>query len=187
MSAQTASGRPMLRWWTLLAIGLALAATGAAAILLPTVSTFAVGVVLGGGLILIGVVKTAQAFEEKELPSFLSKLFLGAIELVGGVLLYFNPLKGAVAVKLLIAIVFLAGGASQIATAWRMRPQNGWRWLLAGGALSIAASVGLVAGYRHIRDLEAGVIAGVAMLFSGVVYCLIAIAVRRAQRTPAPR
>jgi uncharacterized membrane protein HdeD (DUF308 family) len=58
------------------------------------------------------------------------QLLLGAGEMVGGIFIVINPLKGAAAVTLLVAIVVLALGVSQISQALKIRPQSGWAWLV---------------------------------------------------------
>jgi hypothetical protein len=54
------------------------------------------------------------------------------------VLIYLNPLKGAIAITVLISIVFVLVGISQIGLALRVRPQQGWQWLVISGLIRTA-------------------------------------------------
>lgn len=169
------------RWWGFLLLGIVLFVSGAAAILVPAVSTTATSVVLGAVLVLVGIVKLVQAFETKEWPGFVWQLLGGGVEVVGGILIYFNPLKGAIAITLLIAIVFIVLGVSQIGSAVKARGQRGWLWLLGSGLLALAMSLVLTFKFQHVREFEAGAIAGISLLFSGLAYTAIAFAIRKAQ------
>jgi len=175
------SQQTRFRWWSFLLLGAVLAACGAAAILLPTISTVAAGVVLGAVLAIAGIAKIVQAFETKEWPGFLWQLLAGGVEVVGGVLIYFNPIKGAAAITLLIAIIFIVLGVSQISCALKIRRERGWGWLFASGLLALAMSLILTFKFPHVRDFEAGVVAGISLLFSGLAYVAIAFAVRKAR------
>src|SRR4029453_3304693 len=116
------------RWGGFLALGVVLTLGGALAVALPAVSTFAASVVLGVVLTLAGVVKMVQSLQVKEWSGFIWQELTGAVEVVGGILIYFNPLKGALAITLLIALVFLVQGILQIALAAVVRKQEGWHW-----------------------------------------------------------
>src|SRR5262249_29645613 len=92
------------KWGWFLALGIVLIVCGAAAIALPAVSTIATSVVLGAALSIAGIVKIVQSLQVRGWSGFLWQEMTGAIELVGGVLIYFNPLKGALALALLVAL-----------------------------------------------------------------------------------
>lgn len=175
------------KWWSFLLLGIVLLASGAVAMLLPAASTTATGLVLGAVLAIVGIAKIVQAFETKEWPGFVWHLLGGGVEVVGGILVYFNPLKGAVAITLLIAIVFVVLGVSQIGCALRVRRARGWIWLLVSGVVALAMSLVLVFKFPHVREFEAGVVAGVSLVVSGVAYIGIAFAVRKAVAGEAAR
>ncbi|WP_146618647.1 HdeD family acid-resistance protein [Rhodoplanes elegans] len=168
------------RWWSFLLLGLVLLVCGSAAIALPVTSTMAAGLVLGTVLVIVGIAKIVQAFETKGWPGFVWQLLGGGVEIVGGVLVYFNPLKGAVAITLLIAIVFVVLGLSQIGCAVKIRRQRGAFWLLVSGLVALLMSLVLVFKFPHVRELEAGVVAGVSLVISGLSYVAIALAIRKA-------
>lgn len=169
------------KWWSFLLLGLVLLTCGSAAILLPSVSTIATGVVLGAVLTIVGIAKIVQAFETKQWPGFVWQLLAGGVEVVGGILIYLNPLKGAAAITLLIAIIFIVLGISQIGCAIRVRGKRGAGWLFVSGLLALAMSLFLTFKFPHVREFEAGAVAGISLLFTGFAYVAIAFAVRKAQ------
>jgi len=78
--------------------------------------------VLGIALTIVGIVKIVQAFQIKQGAGFVWQVLLGAIEVAGGILVYFNPMKRAIAITLLVALVLIAQGVArpQIAIATRL-------------------------------------------------------------------
>lgn len=66
-------------WWSFLLLGLVLLTCGSAAILLPSVSTIATGVVLGAVLTIVGIAKIVQAFETKQWPGFVCNCWLAEL------------------------------------------------------------------------------------------------------------
>ena len=163
-------------------MGFALVVAGALAIVFSEYSTFAAGIIFGGVLALAGLVKMIQSFQVKEWSGFIWQELTGAVELVGGILIYFNPLKGALGFTLLIAVVFVVQGISQILLAIKVRDQSGWQWFAAAGVVPLLASVALVLKMPLTAKLEPGAIAGVALLFAGVAYFAIAFTVRGGER-----
>jgi uncharacterized membrane protein HdeD (DUF308 family) len=168
------------KWWWFLALGIVLVAGGALAVALPGFSTFAASVVLGVVLVLAGVIKMIQSLQIKEWHGFVWQELTGAAEVVGGVLIYFNPLKGALTITLLIALVFFVQGILQIALAVSVRKQEGWHWFAASGLVSVVASAALALKLRYTLAYTPGAIAGISLLVAGVAYVVIALTMRRA-------
>ena len=169
------------KWIWFLALGVALLLCGALAIVLPAASTFATSTVLGSALAVAGIAKIIQALQVKEWSGFVWQELTGAAELVGGVLIYFNPLKGALTVALLMSLVFLVQGVGQSAVAFKVRPQPGWHWFLISGLIALCASAAIALKLPHTRFYSPGIIAGIALLAAGCAYVAMAIAVRRAR------
>lgn len=169
------------KWGWFLALGVVLILCGILAIGLPAVSEVAASAVLGVALAVAGVVKIIQALQVKEWSGFVWQELTGAVELVGGVLIYFNPLKGALAIALLISLVLFIQGIGQSALAFKVRPQPGWRWLLVSGLIALFASAMVMIKLPYIRVYPPGTVAGIALLVAGCAYLAIAVAVRGAR------
>jgi uncharacterized membrane protein HdeD (DUF308 family) len=170
------------RWGWFLALGVIMALGGALAVMLPEVSTFATSVVLGIVLALAGVLKMVQSLQVKDWSGFIWQELTGAVEVVGGILIFFSPLKGALAITLLMALIFFVQGVLQIALAAAVRKQDGWRWFAISGLVAVAASVALALKLPHTTSVyEPGVIAGISLLVAGGAYIAIALTVRKAR------
>jgi uncharacterized membrane protein HdeD (DUF308 family) len=184
MQIQDSQERLGRKWPWILLLGIVLVVCGVVAVILPALSTIAVSTVLGIVLVIAGVVKIIEALQVKEWAGSTWHLLIGAVEAVGGILIYLNPVKGALAVTLLIAIVFLIQGIMQIALAFRVRPQTGWGWLLVAGLIALSVCAAMVLKLRYTSFYTPGTIAGVALLVAGCAYVAMALANRRAWRAP---
>jgi uncharacterized membrane protein HdeD (DUF308 family) len=172
------------RWGSFLALGIVLAALGVTAILLPTMATMAASSVLGTVLALGGAFTLFQTWRTKGWAGAPWQLFCGAAEIVGGILIFINPYKGAGAVTLLIAIVLFVQGIGQIGLAWRIRPQVGWTWLAGAAAVSVVMGVLLVLRFPFAAMEGPGAMAGLALAAGGVAYIGMAVGLRKTALEP---
>ena len=99
--------------------------------------------------------------------------------LVAGGWLAFFPFTGIVTLTILLAALFLAEGVIEVIMGFRVRPHEGWGWLLLSG--SIAVAVGLAdrrraaelgdVGHRPARRHQSAV--------DGVSFIVLALAGKR--------
>ena len=178
---QTQADLLSAKWGWFLALGFVLIGSGAWAVAMPAISTHAAGVVLGSALAVAGVAKIIQSFQVKEWSGFIWQELAGAVEFVGGILIFLNPLKGALAITLLVALIFCVQGIAQIILAIKTRRQVGAKWLLASGCVALAASAVLTLKLPYSRAFTPGTIAGISLLVAGAAYAAIALSLRRAR------
>lgn len=168
------------KWKTFLILAFVLLAGGITAILAPAISTYASGVVFGAVLMAIGIVKIVQSFWVKSWAGFVWQELTGVVELVGGLLVFMNPFKGAIAISLLIAITVFIHGLLQIGLSLKVRSSTGWYWFAISGIIALCASAAIVVKLPFTRDLMPGTIAGIALIITGVAYGVIALGLRKA-------
>lgn len=168
------------KWKGFLGIGILLFAGGILCLFLPAILDFAASTMFGLVLMAIGVVKIIQSLWIKSWAGFVWQELSGVVELIGGIMIYLNPLKGALAITLLIAIVVFVHGFLQLALSWKIRPAGGWWWFTLSGLIAWSASAALVAKWPLTRDLPSGSIAGIALMIAGVAYIGIALSTRNA-------
>jgi uncharacterized membrane protein HdeD (DUF308 family) len=166
-------------WGWFLALGIALTVGGAFAIMLPVYSTLATSLFLGVILFVAGVFQVIHAFRVKTWTGFFWDLAVGIVQIAGGVIIYTNPFAGAITITALIAAVFLAQGITQIILAIKVRPHDGWAWLLASGVLALIVAGLLFNRFPAASLTTPGLLAGISILFSGLSYIMIAFAARR--------
>lgn len=167
------------RWVSFLTLGLLLLLGGILAIALPVVSTLAVSLTVGILLAACGLIQVVQSFQARGWSGFLWHLGIGVVQVIGGVLIYMEPFAGAIAITLLIAIVLLTLGLSQISLGWRVRPHDGWGWLMLAGIVAVAAGALMAIKLPVAGLVTPGTMVGISLLFSGSAYVMIALAARR--------
>ncbi|MBF9235447.1 HdeD family acid-resistance protein [Microvirga alba] len=172
------------RWVGFLLLGIVLMICGGAAVWLPSKSTVATSTVLGAVLAIAGAVTIVQTFQVKEWAGFVWQLLCGAAEVVGGLLIWLNPIKGAAAITLLVAIVLVAQGLAQLGLAFKIRPQRGWGWLGLAGLACIAISAMLVLRFPFPNVSAPGAMAGVALILAGIAYMILAVGRLKARSEP---
>ena len=174
------------RWGWFLALGIVLLLAGIAAIAFPLLSTIAAKIALGWIFIAGGAMLAIHAFSIKEWRGFLLGLLIGLLYLVAGGWLAFFPFTGIVTLTILLAALFLAEGVLEVMMAVRVRPHEGWGWLLLSGLVAIAVGVLIAYELPSSATWAIGLLAGVNLLSTGLSFVVLALAGRRSgQGTPA--
>ena len=164
----------------MIALGIALIICGAVAVASPALSTMAVTLVLGVVLAVGGLVKIVQAFLMKGERSFAWHLLVGAIEFLGGLLVYFNPMKGAIAITIVIALVLMAEGIAQLGLAFRMRAHRGVVWMFLSGLVTLVVGAALAMRLPYAGLNAPGTLVGISLIFAGWAYIALVLAARKA-------
>ena len=173
-------------WGWFLALGIFLVLAGAAAILFPLLSTIATKIMLGWIFLISGILLLIHAFSIKQWGGFLMGLLLGVLYVVAGGWLAFFPFTGIITLTLLLAAMFLVEGVLEAVMAFRVKPHEGWGWMLFSGIVAIA--VGLMIAYQLPSSAAwaIGLLAGINLLSTGISFIVLALAGRRgAQAVPA--
>jgi len=170
------------RWGWFLALGIIYIIGGLAAIVLPISSTIAFTLVIGIFLVISGIVQIVQGFQMRDWQGVTWHMVMGVVSVIGGGYAVWNPLAGAIAITLVIAITFLIQGVAEIMMGVRVRPTDGWGWMVAAGVLAILAGLALLFSLPVSGLVTLGTFAGIAMLFTGITYVYIAMAARRLWR-----
>jgi uncharacterized membrane protein HdeD (DUF308 family) len=174
-------------WGWFLALGILLIIAGVAAIAFPLLSTIATKIALGWIFFIAGALIMVHAFSIRQWQGFLLSLLIGALYLVAGAWLAFTPFAGVVALTLLLAALFLAEGVLEVIMGLRIRPHEGWGWLLLSGLIAIAVGVLISAELPSSAAWAIGLLTGINLLSSGVSFVALALAGRRVGRSaPVP-
>ena len=168
------------RWGWFLALGIVLVLAGAAAIAFPLLSTIAAKIALGWIFLAGGAMLLVHAFSIKEWRGFLLELLIGVLYAVAGGWLAFFPFTGIITLTILLAALFLAEGVLEVIMALRVRPHEGWVWLLLSGLVAVAVGVLIAYELPSSASWAIGLLAGVNLLSTGVSFIVLALAGRRA-------
>jgi len=172
-------------WGWFLALGIFLIIAGVAAILFPLLSTIATKIVLGWIFLVSGALLVVHAFSAQKWSGFFWGLLLGLLYLVAGGWLAFFPFTGIITLTLLLAALFLAEGVLEVIMAFRVRPHEGWGWLLLSGLVAVAVGLLIAAELPSSAVWAIGLLTGINLLSSGVSFIVLALAGRRAGQSTA--
>lgn len=173
-------------WGWLLALGILMIVLGVFAIGAPVVATIAVQFALGWILVIGGIAEGIHAFMAQGWRGFLLELLSAILYLVVGVLLLVNPVQGAIALTVVLAVFLIVEGIFKVIMAMRVRDHGGWGWLLASGILSLILGVLIWAEWPASGLWIIGLLVGIQLLFTGWSLVMLAFAARAHRQAMAP-
>ncbi|RBI77444.1 HdeD family acid-resistance protein [Roseovarius sp. TE539] len=156
-------------WKGLALLGLLMVVGGFVAFLNPFAASLTVEFVAGAAFLIVGALQLWLAFTGRAGTSgdrWLSGA-LGLALVVLAISLIANPLAGLVTLTILVAMLFALMGGLRIALALNERPREGWGWLLASGAVSLALAVLIVLGLPAAAAGILGILLGIDLTMSG--------------------
>lgn len=165
---------------SLLWLGIALTAVGAAAIIFPIVSTFVITLLVGWVFLFAGGFMFMGAFSVHGTGPFFGALLWSLLTLAAGAFLLFNPLAGAVALTIVVAVLLLLQGSAELVLALEMRPHSGWVLMLLSALASIVIGVVVAGLLPAISVLLMGLLLGINFASTGLAYIFVSLAARKA-------
>jgi uncharacterized membrane protein HdeD (DUF308 family) len=166
-------------WGWFLTLGIVLVVAGIAAIMFPLVSTIAAKIALGWIFLAAGIVMIIHAFSIQKWGGFLMELLLGVLYLFAGGWLAFFPFTGIVTLTILLAALFLAEGVVEVIMGFRVRPHEGWGWLVFSGLIAVAVGLLIAAELPSSAVWAIGLLVGVNLLSTGISFIVVALAGKR--------
>lgn len=161
-------------------LGLAMAALGIAAIAFPMFSTLVAALLVGWAFLISGLLTFFGSFSIHGTGPFFGALLLSLLSVAAGVFLLFNPFSGAVALTLLVGVLFVLQGAFELFFALEVRPHPGWLGMLISGIASVILSLVIAAGWPAISAIALGILLGVNFLSTGIGYIVVSRTMRPA-------
>ncbi len=163
------------RSWFMI-LGGVLILLGVVAVAFPLITTIAAKIFLGWLFLISGVVQIVHAFSTKKWSEFLLNVLVGVLYVFAGGWLAFFPLTGILTLTLLLAFMFIVQGVIEVGMAVRMRPVEGWVWMLLAGVIAGAVGIMILAKLPSSAAWAIGLLVGVNMISSGWAYFFLALA-----------
>lgn len=163
-------------------LGVALLVLGVCALVFPELASFVVTFFVGWVLIIAGVASIFGSFSIRGTGPFFGALLFGLLSLACGVFLLFRPGVGLLVLTMIVGVLFMIQGASEIILAFEARPSSGWGWMLGSAVASILVAILILAGWPTSSLITLGVLMGVNFITSGVAHLMVANSVRHALR-----
>jgi len=163
----------------LIVLGILTVILGIMAIARPMISGMAVTLFIGGLLTFMGVLQIIAAFKSGQWGSGIVGTLIGGLSIAAGLLLIFRPIAGLATLTLFLAAYFLVDGIFEIITAFKMKPEQGWGWMLFNGIVAALLGFLLWRQWPYSGEFAIGFLFGIHILMSGIVMTVVGFGGRR--------
>lgn len=161
-----------------IALGILLVVLGMIALSSSVVFTIVSVTFVGCLMIISGVLQAGHAVMANRWGGFFMELLVGLLSVGAGTLIVANPIAGAAAFTLLIAMFLIVGGLFRIAMAFAIRFHHAF-WLTLHGIINLALGAMIVQEWPFSGLWVIGLFVGIDMLFNGWSLIMLGIAARQ--------
>jgi len=151
----------------LIFLGILTVIFGVIAIASPLITGVAVAVFVGFLLLASGVAQIVHALKSKQWGTGFWGTVIGLLGVVAGLLMIFRPLVGLVTMTMLLAIYFLVDGISEIIAAFKIKPDQGWGWVLFNGIIAVLLGLMIWRQWPVSGAWAIGLLVGIHILMTG--------------------
>ena len=158
---------------------------GIVAMMAPFMAGMSIAVLVGIILVAAGIARMVWAFSAESFGQGLLKFALGGLTLLCGVLMLARPLFALGSLTLFLAAYFVVDGIFELVAAFRIKPAEGWGWLLFGGIVSLLLGIMIWRQFPVSGTWAIGILVGVKLLFAGMEMLTVGSVVRSAASAAA--
>ena len=173
--------RPRTGWGWFVALGVVMMLLGVFAWFDVIAVTLAGTIFIGAALLVGGVFEVVHAFMDRSWGGFLLQVLAGVLYAIGGLLIMGEPVRGAVVVTIVLAVVMIVAGIFRIVIALRHWHMGGAGLLLVGGLISAIAGIALYLTLPWSGLWVLGTLIAIQLIFSGAAWFEFGLALRRVQ------
>ena len=137
-------------------------------------------VLLGWTLIFVSVAQFVFALHSQTPGNFFLKLLAAVLYGITGIALVFAPMAGVEALTALLGTMLLVQTGLATATAFQVRPLDGWGWFLFDAACSFFLGILILVKWPSSSVWAIGTLVGAAVLMGGISRTVVASKIRSA-------
>jgi len=163
----------------LIFLGVVTVIFGVVAIGSPLITGVAVSVFVGFLLLASGVTRIVHALKSKQWGTGFWGTVIGVLGVAAGLLMIFRPLVGLVTMAMLLAIYFLVDGISEIIAAFKIKPDQGWGWVLFNGIIAVVLGLMIWRQWPVSGAWAIGLLVGIHILMTGWSMIILGTGARR--------
>ncbi len=167
-------------WGWMLAVGVFFIALGVAALLMLPLVTALTAVIFGAFAIAAGIFQLYNGVAHTSgWVSKIANIVLALLYMGFGVLTFYDPLLGAAAITLALAVTFVAIGVVRAWIAWQNRGSfEYWGWALASGIITVILGILLAIAWPAASVWFLGLYVALDLLMGGATFVGLALAAR---------
>ena len=159
-------------------MGIVTAALGCFLIVYPLATAAITTVLLGWALIFVGLAQFVFALYSQTIGNFFLKVLLSLVYGICGIALAFFPIAGVAALTGVLGTLLLIQAGLLTATAFQLRPVDGWGWFLFDAATNLLLGILILAKWPNSSVWAIGTLVGVSVVMSGISRIMIATKIR---------
>jgi len=167
------------KWGWIVALGVVYVVAGFIALGSVVLATVVSAIVVGVMMLIAGVTEVISAFQMKSWGKFFLWILLGVLYAIAGLFVIYDPLFAAGVLTLIIGAALVASGIVRIFLAFQM--QSGAPWVMVAISGVITALLGAIILWHWPVSgfFVLGTLLGVDLIFAGVSWISIGLAVRK--------
>lgn len=158
--------------------GVLLIVAGIVAIVEPAVAAVATALLLAWLFVFAGIVELVYAVQQRAHDGFAWKLIAGLALLILGIYMLAFPIASIATLALLIGAFMAASGVSSLLLAFKLKPKDGWGWVLFDGVLSIVIAIMIASGWPQNSIDFVGILVGFCLISGGIWRIMLGRALR---------
>ena len=163
----------------LIFLGIMTVIFGVVAIGSPLITGVAVAVFVGFLLLASGIAQIVHALKARQWGTGFWGTAIGVLGVLAGFLMIFRPLVGLVTMTVLLAIYFLVDGISEIIAAFKIKPDQGWGWVLFNGIIAVVLGLMIWRQWPVSGAWAIGLLVGIHILITGWSMIILGTGARR--------
>lgn len=172
-------------WLWFVILGIALIVLGCAVLGYPLIGSLAVEMTIGVLLLIAGVGEAIGSFWARRWSGFFLHLLSGILSFVVGLFFIRHPVGGLAALTLLVASFLLVSGIFKIVAAMSYRFAH-WGWPVLSGVIDVVLGLLIWRQYPASALWVIGLFLGINLIFRGVNWIGLGLAIRSAIPAPMP-
>jgi uncharacterized membrane protein HdeD (DUF308 family) len=163
----------------LIFLGILTVIFGLLAVASPLITGIAVSMFVGSLLFLTGISQIVHAFKSKQWGTGFWGTVVGLLAVGAGLVMLLRPGVGVVTMAMILAIYFLVDGISEIIAAFRIKPDQGWGWVLFNGVVAVLLGFLIWRQWPFSGAWAVGLLVGIHILISGWSMIILGTGARR--------
>ena len=158
---------------------------GFVAVLMPFATGIGVSIFVGWIMVFSGFAYLAYAFAAQGAGSFLWRMLVGIVYVVGGGYLAFHPGIALESLTLLVAAIFFIEGVTEMVVFFQFRSLPGSGWILFDGIVTLVLAYLVWRPWPSSSSWAIGTLLGINLIVSGFTRLVYSVEARKALKAIA--
>lgn len=151
----------------LIFLGIVTVIFGVLAVGAPLITGITVAVMVGFLLLFMGIARIVHALKSGQWGTGIWGTIVGLLAVIAGLMTIFRPMVGLMSLTLFLAAYFLVDGICEIIAAFKIKPDQGWGWVLFNGIIAVLLGVMIWRQWPVSGAWAIGILVGIHILMTG--------------------